>query len=263
VIAYVGLVSAIGYAYLRRVAGWDAATALYAAPPGGLSELVLLGGAAGGDERRMVLFHSIRVVVAVTGATLLARFTLGAGAAPATALPAAAHPAIGLIDAGVLIACAVGGGLAGSYLRLPGGGFMGALLLSAGVHLTGASAVAPPSWIVNSAQVLLGAGLGGRFVGLTRAEFVQVVRHALIWGAFLVGSAYGVGLAVAPALGLDPGGLFLALAPGGFTEMLLVTLSIGVAPAFVATCHTLRIVAIVTAVPLLGRLVLRGAGRTV
>lgn len=261
VIVFASGVTWIGFAYLRWVAGWDRATAIFSAPPGGLSQMLLIGMAAGADERRILLFHSIRIVVAVAGSSLVVRYVLGYQfASIASGSVAAGGGGLGVVDGAVLLACAVCGELIGRVTRLPGGGMLGALVLSAAVHLSGISQVAPPGWVIIAAQVLLGAGLGGRFVGLTRAELARVVRHAVLWGAFLVAAALATALLAAPALDLDPAGLFLALAPGGFSEMLLVALAIGIEPAFVATCHTLRIVFVVAAVPLIGGLALRRAG---
>jgi uncharacterized membrane protein AbrB (regulator of aidB expression) len=51
--------------FFRNLCGFDRATAVFAAMPGGLGEMTLLGSQYGGDTRRLVLVHSVRIVAVV------------------------------------------------------------------------------------------------------------------------------------------------------------------------------------------------------
>ncbi|WP_250638212.1 AbrB family transcriptional regulator [Magnetospirillum sp. ME-1] len=51
--------------YLRRAAGMSRVTAFFAAAPGGINEMVITGGALGGDERTIALSHSLRILLIV------------------------------------------------------------------------------------------------------------------------------------------------------------------------------------------------------
>jgi hypothetical protein len=246
--------SALGFVYFTRVARWDRQTALCAAPPGGLAEMVSIVGELKGDERRVVLAHSIRIAMVVVLATLAIRFVFefdGAGFGPRVQGPSA----ISLIEWLVLGACAVTGGYLGVRLHLPGGAIFGALIVSAIIHILGVSHSAPPGWIVAAVQVVLGSTLGVRFRGMTREEASSIAIHSAVWALALLFMAFAFAQVLAPLIDFDPRGLFLGFAPGGFSEMLLVALAIGIESAFVATCHVVRLLVIFLGVPLAAMLV--------
>ena len=67
---YVIFTSVVCYAYYRKVAGKDRVTSYFASMPGGLSDMVLLGEAFGGDVRQIALSHSVRILVVVTAVAL-------------------------------------------------------------------------------------------------------------------------------------------------------------------------------------------------
>ena len=53
------------YAWLRRVTDWDKVTCYFAAMPGGLNDMTIMGGAMGGDERSIALAHALRILTVV------------------------------------------------------------------------------------------------------------------------------------------------------------------------------------------------------
>ncbi len=247
--AYTLIASVLGYFYLTRVAGWDRPTALCAAPPGGLAEMVSIGGEVGGDERRIVLTHTIRIATVVVLATLTIQFYFDVDAATlGQRLPGPAS--IELNEWLILGACAVIGGILGTRLHLPGGAIFAVMILSAAVHITAISQAGPPWWLVAAVQIALGSSLGVKFRGITRLEAASIVSHSMVWALFLLLLALTTAMVLSPIFGLDARGMFLAAAPGGFSEMLLVALAIGIEPAFVATCHTARLIVIFVGVPL-------------
>jgi len=256
--AYTLIASGLGFLYLTRVAGWDRPTALCAAPPGGLAEMLSIGGEVGGDERRIILTHSIRIATVVVLATLTIRFYFDVDAS--TLGQRSSGPvSIAATEWLILGACAVLGGVFGPRLHLPGGAIFAAMMLSGAVHISGLSHAAPPGWIIASVQVVLGSILGVRFQGITRREVITVASHSMVWALALLLLAFVLAMLLAPVFGLDPRGLFLATAPGGFAEMLLVAVAIGIESAFVATCHTARLIVIFVGVPLFAALVGRVA----
>jgi uncharacterized protein len=246
--------SALGFVYFTRVARWDPQTALCAAPPGGLVSMLSIAIALKGDERRVILAHSVRIAIVVVMATLTIRYVFdysGDGLGQRAQGPSSIAP----IEWLILGACAAIGGWLGVKLRLPGGSIFGALILSAIIHILGVSHTSPPGWIVASVQVILGATLGVRFVGMTREEAATVAIHSAIWAVALLIMAFGFALLISLLIGFDPRALFLAFAPGGFAEMLLVAVAIGIESAFVATCHVVRLLVIFIGVPLAAMLV--------
>ena len=259
---YVGIFGVIGSVivmvvlsvwFFRKVGGYDRTTAYFSAMPGGLSEMMVLGEAFGGDGQRISLSHAIRILTAVF--LIAFYYRLFEGYAP-VALPVEGIASSTWQDMLILAGCAIVGYPIATLLRVPAGQLVGPLVLSGVLHMTGLVEAKPPAEIVAAAQVVLGATIGARFAG---TAFVEVWRTLLLgMGAAVImvlvaaGTAYGLG-----ALSGTPGAnLFLALAPGGLAEMSIIALSFGSAAAFVSTHHIVRIILIVILAPLFFKLIL-------
>jgi membrane AbrB-like protein len=249
VLFYTVFTTFVGYKYLTKIAKWDKVTALFSSPPGGLAELVFIGADSGADERRMILTHSIRIAMVVTISTVLLRFyfnieftTIGISNPP--------DMIVSIIDWIILFSCAVVGMFLGLKFKLPGGALFGALLLSGFVHITSITEANLPLWIVASAQIVIGSSLGVRFNGITRSELKNTVKHAFVMGSLMISIALLIAIIMGPIINFDSRALFLAMAPGGFTEMLLLAIAIGIESAFIATSHSVRIIVIFLCVPL-------------
>lgn len=249
VVFYTVLTTIIGYLYLTKIAKWDKVTSLFSSPPGGLAELVFIGADSGADERRMILAHSIRIAMVVTISTLLIRFYFNI---EFTRINISNPPdmIVKLHDWIILFGCAIVGMFLGLKLKLPGGALFGALILSAFVHLTLITEANLPVWIVALAQIILGSSLGVRFNGITRNELKNTVKHSLVMGSIMITIALLTALVMGPIIKFDTRALFLSMAPGGFTEMLLLAIAIGIESAFIATSHSIRIIVIFLCVPL-------------
>ena len=254
-LVYLAAVAAVVVPWYRFVARTDWTTAYFAGMPGGLSEMIELGEAKGADVPAIVLAHSLRIVLTIGLMAVLFRVVLGydVGAAAGSAPQAA----LGVLDAVVLTACAVIGAVLGLRLHLPAPTFLGPLILSAAVHLTGITHSAPPGLLINAAQVALGTVLGCRFLGIApqtvlRAGLVSLGATAL---TLALAGAGAWAMQVGAGVSLDQG--LLALAPGGLTEMGLIALAIHADVAFVALHHVVRILVVIVVAPVLLRLVRR------
>lgn len=255
-LVYLAAVAGVVVPFYRFVGGQDWTTAYFSGMPGGLSEMIELGEARGADVPSIVLAHSLRIVLTIGLMAFLFRIVLGHDVGAAGSATVGAHPAIGLVDAAILVACAVVGALAASRLRLPAPSFLGPLILSAAVHMFGVTQSAPPALLVNAAQVALGTILGCRFLGiapslLARAGLLSLGATVLTLVLALAGALAMSRLA---GVGLDQG--LLALAPGGLTEMGLIALAIQADVAFVALHHVVRILVVIVVAPILLRLAL-------
>ena len=238
---------------LARVPGFNAPSAYYASVPGGFSEMVFLGEQSGGDERRMSLIHSVRILVTVF--TIPLWFRLFHGYIPGTRSGLGTFTNLDVLDGIILALCTIFGYFAGRRLRLPAAPLLGPMLLSAAAHLSGLTQANPPAEAVNIAQVVLGAGVGARFVGFD----VRKVFGTLVLGAdvtvLMLALAVGASLALERLTGLPFTGLILAFSPGGLAEMVLISLALGVDTAFVSVHHIVRMVFLVACAPLVFRLV--------
>jgi hypothetical protein len=248
---YTVAIIALAAPLLARASGFNAPSAFYAGVPGGFSEMVFLGEQSGGDERRMSLIHSVRILVTVIAIPFW--FRLFHGYAPDTPSGLGAAADLRAPDAVVLVLCAVIGYAGGRRLRLPAAPLLGPMVLSAAAHLSGLTAASPPAEAVNIAQIVLGAGVGARFVGFAARKVLGVMAIGAGITALMLALAIGAALALERLTGLPFTGLILAFAPGGLAEMILVSLALGIDTAFVSVHHIVRMVFLVACAPLLYR----------
>ncbi len=253
---YLGIAAAISVPFYRRVGGFDPVTAYFAGMPGGLAEMMSIGRAMGGDDRKIILAHAARIVVTVAAIAIWFRViegrTVGSNSGGTPLLQMAPLDMVLLVGAGVI------GALLGVRLRLPAPTLLGPMILSGVLHVTGLTTSAPPGGLVIAAQIALGTVMGCRFIGVAAGTVARAMLLSL--GATLL--MLGVALAFAAMLhglvGQSTEQVLLAFAPGGLTEMSVVALAIGGDVAYVALHHVVRIVMVIAAAPVLARLVRRG-----
>jgi len=243
-------VTGVGILFFRRL-GFDRQTALFAAMPGGMGEMAMLGMQFGADIRKLVLVHAVRQITVVTVVPfaighLLARH---GGAMPAGHV----QPPAGA-DWAVLLGCVVAGMAIGRRLRGFGGLMLVPLTLSALAHGTGLTTAQIPYWIVALMQVMIGSITGARFAGLRMADARGTLLAGLVWVVILLALSAVLALVMGRIMAQSPAALFLALAPGGFSEMIVIAYASGVEVAFVVTCHAFRTIYIMLVSPLLSRL---------
>jgi len=245
--------------YLHKICGYDRVTSYFAAMPGGLSEMILVGTEMGGDARIISLSQSSRLLLVVLILPFGFQFFLGydPGAKPAAGLPLAE---VAFWDLAVLAACGVAGYFAAKAVKLPASAIVGPMILSAIVHLAGWSTARPPFELVAAAQVVIGTAIGCRFAGTTLRMIRRAVVTALGSTAILLGINVAFAVALHNALDLPAAALMLAYAPGGLAEMSLIAIAIGTDAAFVATHHIVRIFLIVVLAPLTFKLLVRSRG---
>ena len=253
---YVVLVGGLILLYLRKMSSFDRATAFFAATPGGMSEMIALSDQLGGDQRRVSLVHGTRLLFLVFSIPFLAR---AFGSDPAAAPRSLTAFELDPLDLALLAGAGVLGYLIARRVRLPAATFVGPLLGSTAVHLAGWIATEPPYLLLALAQLVIGSSVGARFSGTP----LTLVLRALALGAgatllmLLVTLAFGGVLH--ELTGQPLALLLLAFIPGGFPEMSLIALGMGVDPAFVVTHHSLRVFLVVLiALPLFAWLQRRG-----
>ncbi|MBM6575305.1 AbrB family transcriptional regulator [Microvirga sp. SRT01] len=245
---FLGIAALACVAWFRRVAGFDPATAYFAGMPGGIAEMVLMGGERGADERTVGLIHAARIFLVVFTLPFVIRHVHAPAAVPATPVTAAsAWPDVSLLlwGGGSMIV----GLLIGRALRLPAWHLMGPLAVSATLHATGITDFRVPGWLLAAAQVGLGATIGCRFGGLTLRAFVRILALAAGSTLILLALTFAFALILGRATGLDPALLALAYSPGGLAEMSMVALSLALEPGVVIVHHLARVVIVLVAAP--------------
>ncbi len=256
-VVFVPVSTVVSTVYYRRIGRFDRVTALFSATPGGLTPMVVIGGASGGDMRRIALTQGLRVVFLVVLTPLLVLGVQPADDGPPVALPAVA--AIDPVEVAVLVGTVLAGIAVARLLRVPAAEMTGAMFTTAALYATGTVALALPETLLNLALWLLGSALGARFAGFGVRELLSVTWVALGAIALMLVLA----LVVAALVSLLPDVAFLpallAFAPGGVSEMCLIALAFDLDPAFVAFHHLVRLTLILLAAPLVARVLYGGS----
>lgn len=246
--------------FYHRVGRFDRNTALFCATPGGLGEMAILGPALGGDERAIVLTHATRIVMVM--ACVPPAYALIEGYVPPPDLGAGGRLLdADLKDLALLAAAGVGGALVAKVIRLPAWQMCGSMFASAAIHAGGVTEARPPLELVAFAQVVIGSGAGARFTGVRMYELAKPMALGAVATLAVLLLAAAAAAIVASALDLDFRAVHLSYSPGGFAEMSLIALALGIEAPFVAVHHMGRIFMVVILASVLGRVLARGLVR--
>ncbi|OWU84984.1 aminopeptidase [Oceanicola sp. 22II-s10i] len=238
---FVPLVLWVNYMIFRKIGGYDPPTAYFSSTPGGLVEAMLMGEQAGADERLVAMQQFLRIIMVVT------MVPVGLSIYYGHPVGSAAGMTFSRADAGLehfpeVIVLVVIGFAFGKIGHLPAGQFVGPMIVGMIASLSGMVEVEVPGYMINAAQVVIGALLGTRFNGMNIA---MILRGSGL-SVMSVGSMLLIGCicsAIAKPLTGEPFDvLLISFSPGGVTEMALIALSLQANPAFVSVHHIYRIV---------------------
>lgn len=251
---FIAVIAVVGVPFFRRLWGFDATTAYYAAMPGGLQDMVIFGTEAGGDSRVLSLVHATRVLIIVTLAPFFLSHFYGAALTNPIGAPVSDLPLHELLIMG---AAALIGWKGGEYLGLFGASILGPMIVTAVLSLAGVIHFRPPAEAILAAQFLIGCGIGIHFLGVTWKELTRIVAAGTAYVLVLAVLAAGF-TGVVTALGIgDPVSAFLAFAPGGQAEMTVLAIVTGADLGFVITHHLTRIVIVIVGAPVVAGFIAR------
>lgn len=250
---YLAAAFATSMLFYRRIGGYDPVTAYFSAAPGGVNEMMILGAAAGGDEKRIALAHASRIFLVVTFVVFFYATFLDVQVA-GDARPYVTFAEVDPIDLAILAACAVLGAVIGPRLRLPAPQILGPMVLSGAVHLTGLTDAPPPTFAVYTAQLVMGTVIGCRFVGARPREILRDMSLAAGSSGALLLIALATAYTVTALTGIEIRQTFLTFSPGGLPEMSLLALALNADIAYVATIHVARILIVIAFAPVMFRI---------
>ena len=249
--ASVILMSLLVAPLLQKMAGLDGATTLYAIALGGASEMSAQAQEVGADAPMVALSHTVRIVLVMLTTSLIAGASGGAMPLPDTT----AHH-LSLSNAAVLLIGSYLMGMLFVRLRIGSAWKLGALLVGALFALSGMQGRWPQEGIV-VAQMVIGWGLGQN---MTRSFFTRAPLAMLAMAAstlLLMAGCMGMAWFLSQQVNIPLTTAFLAMAPGGMTEMGLIAKLFGLAVPTVITFHLLRMVFALLFTQVLGRWLIR------
>ena len=207
--------------------------------PGGLNDMTILGGAMGGEERAIALAQALRILTVVMTIPIWYRLVNGAQTSVLTMV----HGPTGndwrdYGDADRLRpGRRRGRPAAAPARRLHDGPDADQRHRASGwLHQS-----KPPGELVAAAQVVVGAGIGCRFVGAVFDKLHKEIGASVGAALMLIGFAVVFAKVAVALTGLNLDATVLSYAPGGFAEMSLIGLALGVEIAMVATHHLFRL----------------------
>lgn len=236
---------------LRLVFRLDRGTAYLSSFPGHLSMIMALAASDVGDARKIVVIQVIRVMVLTLAVPVGA--LLVTGPLPASAVSPTEIMSVGTL-AWLITGCAITGLVLGR-LQVPAAYVIGPMAFAMATKLAGLYDGALHPWLVNVAFIAIGAVIGSRFGGVSRAELRLAVIAGLISTALTIavvtGFAYGAWLLV----DMPFGQIWIGLSPGALEAMGALGVALGYDTAFIAAHQVARLVLLGLAIPLIVHLV--------
>lgn len=251
---FIAVIACVGYPLLRRVFGFDHATAWYGAMPGGLQDMLVFGEEAGGDVRALSLIHATRVLVIVTVAPLIMTLFWGVDLSQP---PGAPLSSIALHEVLLMAFCGIAGWKLAERVNLFGASILGPMILTAAMSLSGIITHRPPAEMIQASQFFIGIAVGAKYAGITLRELRLHVTAGLVYSLILAAISL-VFIEFIFQLGLAPSiDAFLGFLPGGQAEMIVIAIIAGADLAYIVSLHLLRIVMVILLAPLVSRMMRR------
>jgi len=263
IFVYIPVAHYVGYRGFLLVGGLSKVTAYYSAVPGGLLECIQMGEENGADVPMLTALQFLRLILTIILVPLA--FSLANGGA----VGSAAGASITLVNAPITVeevfwhvVVGVIGFFGGRKLNLPAYLITGPILASGVAHLTGLLESAPPRWLIDVTQLIVGVALGTRFVGMMPKTFFAALSLSFLNVLFTMVLAIGAGLLLHQLVDERVEAVVLAFAPGGLAEMSLVALSLHISVIYVTSHHVVRIVLSVAVAKLFANTIPPGDGAT-
>ena len=248
------VVTAIGYTFLRRRRGYEPRLAILCSVPGGQAEAIVMAREMVDKDYVVALFHLVRVVVVFVSTPLLLGIIEGRAAVENSNVALRDMPSIfGLppSDIMVFVGLGVAGFIIARLCRVPMPHLLGPVGLSTLFHLTGWAELPRVNEFVILAQLAIGGEVGARLARVPFRDLIEYLKDAVVTTALIVSAYFISTAAISFATGTNFLTVWLAFVPGGLYEVTLLALIFGFDVAFVAFHHTIRVMMIFVALPLL------------
>ena len=252
-LATIAASAALGY-LLSRWRVIPGTVAIWGSTPGGASAMVLMAQAFGADARLVAVMVYSRVVAVAVVASILSALVLthpAAGHVPAA--PAAVDPA----QLALTLAVGGAGALAGTLMRIPAGGLIGALALAAALNMSGIVHIVPPPALLAVAYAIVGWRIGLAFTRETVRAAARALPGIMLASVLLIAFCACLALVLVRQIGTDPATAYLATSPGGLDSVGIIAASSTVDLPFVMALQMLRFVLVMLTGPALATMLAR------
>ncbi|WP_455437615.1 AbrB family transcriptional regulator [Hungatella hathewayi] len=233
----------------------DVFTSFYSLSPGSIADIAIVAGELGADTAVVGLVHALRVLICSAVmppifCAMLKKYGKGEKEneikVPSSGSEQAKKKAPGWIIVQFVVAAV--GGLLLRETGVKGGAIIGAMFFSM-IFTCIFGKTEMPQWIKQCQQTMVGTYVGA---GITMATLLNAT--ALIWPIFLLFISIVIGTFISTWIvmktkTLDPVSAMTCCAPGGMTEMLILTDELGGDMPKVAVVHSIRIFFVISIFP--------------
>jgi len=249
----------IGYA-LTRLARVDLNTSLLGTTPGGIVEMTVMAGSFQADVALVATLQAFRLVSTNVSIPILAHYQ----AQPRTSSDVSAPLSRSQSELGaarragwpLCMLIGLSGGFVLTWIKVPAGGVVGALLAVGAVQLSGIELSPLPTPIRNAAQVLAGIFIGLTFSAQTPVELRAAFLTIVVTTAATMASSLLRARFIQHWLQLDARTALLACAPGGLVQMGIIADELGAQTFVVSLFQFTRIVCVIVLAPLVFRMLI-------
>ncbi|RII37890.1 AbrB family transcriptional regulator [Pseudooceanicola sediminis] len=226
------------------------ATAIWGSTPGAAQAMVFLAEAHGSDMRLVAVMQYLRVGLVAAGASLVARFWVGAPEVAPAAIVWFPPLETGVLHTMGLMLLGVG---VTRVLRIPAGEFLVPLLVGAAAQGLGLVHPAVPPWLLVIAFALCGWMIGLRFTREILVHAWKALPRLVMSIIVLMTLCGALAALLSWWLGIDPLTAYLATSPGGADSVAVIAASSNVDMAFVMSMQTLRFILVLISGPIVSR----------
>ena len=252
------VLSLVAAAGLARLARLDGRTAALGALPGAASGMLAMSEALGADARVVALMQYGRVVLVIASAALVAG--IGAPGEVSGSMGSLEDSASGAVVSGTLSVyaitalVAVVGALVGPRLRLPAGSLMGPLLLGIALEEARVVDLSWPAGVPEIAYAAIGIYVGLLFDGASLRRAGRLLPAIVASTLLLMAACAGLAVVFSLLTGVDYLTAYLATTPGAIDSVAVMAVGSGADASLVLAVQMIRLLAVVLAGALVGRL---------
>jgi membrane AbrB-like protein len=216
------------------------ATSYFAGAIGGASEMTLLAEREGARTDLVAASHSLRLLVVTVSLPFAFTFSGLQGIDLTPPGPREAQwPGLAW-----LALCTLGGIRVMMVLRRANPWFMGALVVSMGLTMSGISFSAVPTALTNAAQLFIGVGLGVRFTPRFLHTAPRWLASVALGTVVMIVLCAGFAALLSWGTGIHPATLVLGTSPGGIAEMAITAKVLQLGVPVVTAFQVCRLVAV-------------------